>query len=66
MSPENGIWKGCGHKVKAIMLCDDPLCIAPYIEFLQDNPKELCYDCWKKEKELGDGQVKENGEDSLH
>ena len=49
--PENGIWKGCGHKVKAIFLCDAPFCIIPYIEFLEDNPKELCYDCWKKEIE---------------
>ncbi len=49
MSPENGIWKGCGHKVKMILLCDNPACFIPYAEFLNDNPKELCFDCWNKE-----------------
>jgi len=49
MSPEDGIWKGCGHKVTAILLCDNPACFIPYAEFLNDNPKELCYDCWKAE-----------------
>lgn len=49
--PENGIWEGCGHKVKMILFCDNPVCFTPYVEFLKNNPKQLCYDCWKKEME---------------
>lgn len=52
----NDIWEGCGHKVKAILLCDDPLCIIPWIEFLEDNPKQLCFDCWNKEMEVEHGR----------
>ena len=45
------VWKGCGHKMKMILLCDCPTCFAPYALFLQDNPKELCFECWQNDNQ---------------
>ena len=46
---KTGIWKGCGHKVKAIIIDNNPLSIAWYLEFEENNPKDLCMDCWEKD-----------------
>lgn len=51
MSPEDGIWKGCGHKVKMVLISASPTSLARYLRFLEGNQKELCYDCWKAETE---------------
>jgi len=46
---KNGRWRGCGHKVRAIILDNNPLSIASYLEFDENNPKDLCIDCWEKD-----------------
>lgn len=40
-----------------IAISSSPTSLSKYVRFLQGNPKELCYDCWKKEMELGDGKM---------
>lgn len=49
---KKGIWKGCGHPVKAIILDNNMISIACYMEFEENNPKELCLDCWEKENKI--------------
>jgi hypothetical protein len=46
---EKGVWKGCGHKVRAVILDNNLLSIASYMEFEENNPKDLCIDCWEKD-----------------
>jgi len=45
----DGKWIGCGHPVRALILDNNPLSIACYLEFEGNNPKQLCSDCWDKE-----------------
>lgn len=45
---EDGRWVGCGHKVRAVILDNNILSIATYMEFDNDNPDSLCLDCWDK------------------
>ena len=59
-----GVWPGCGHKVAAKFFRNDILSVTGVVEFMEDNPKQLCYDCWAKErglpydkKRLGDEKV---------
>jgi hypothetical protein len=49
MSPEDGIWKGCGHKSEPVFFKGDTLSVVAIVEYSEDNPKDLCYDCWAKE-----------------
>lgn len=43
-------WKGCGHSVEAMILDGNPLSIIPYLEFRENNPDELCWECWLKKR----------------
>lgn len=49
--PKNGIWMGCGHKIRPMLYCDKPCCtvvaITNQLDFQDDNPDDLCFDCWK-------------------
>jgi hypothetical protein len=47
-----GAWKGCGHKVEPVFFNDDPLSVFTLVEYSEDNQKDLCYDCWAKERGL--------------
>ena len=47
-----GVWPGCGHGVVPKFFRNDILGVARAVEFLDGNPKELCYDCWAKERGL--------------
>jgi hypothetical protein len=46
------IWKGCGHKTEPVFFKNDPLGVIAVVEYSEDNPKDLCYDCWAKERGL--------------
>jgi len=48
---KNGRWIGCGHKVRAVIMDNNALSIASYMEFEENNPKKLCIDCWEKERQ---------------
>jgi len=45
----DGKWIGCGHPVRALILDNNPLSIASYFEFDENNPNNLCIDCWEKD-----------------
>ena len=42
----------CGHGVVPKFFRNDILGVAMLVEFTEDNPKKLCYDCWAKERGL--------------
>lgn len=46
----SGVWSGCGHKVVPKFFRNDILGVMRLVEFTEENPKELCYDCWAKER----------------
>lgn len=50
-----GVWEGCGHPHKVLLFCDCTLHMIEYMEFVENNPKKLCWDCWQKEM-MGDGK----------
>lgn len=43
-------WDGCGHEVKLRFFRNDILSIIEVVEYTENNPNKLCYDCWKKER----------------
>jgi len=47
-----GVWKGCGHKAEPVFFKDDILGVVAIVEYSENNPKDLCYDCWAKERGL--------------
>ena len=46
----DGIHEKCGHAMKPILYCDNPVCFADYIVYLnfKDEHGDYCYDCFKK------------------
>ena len=62
------IWEGCGHKVEPVFFSDNILSVIAVVEYTENNPKKLCYDCWAKEsglpysKERLDRREKDKGE----
>jgi hypothetical protein len=46
--PDKKVWKGCGHRVKAVILDNNPLSVASHLEYLENNPRDLCLECWQK------------------
>jgi len=50
---KDGKWVGCGHELRAILVCDDPACgclfFHRYYDFLEYNHKGLCFDCFEKD-----------------
>ena len=47
-----GVWPGCGHAVVPKFFKNDILSVVGIVDFMDDNPKELCYDCWAKARGL--------------
>ena len=47
-----GVWPGCGHEVVPKFFRNDILGVARLVEYTESNSKELCYDCWAKERGL--------------
>lgn len=47
---QSGIWSGCGHKVKAIILDGNILSLTCHLEYLENNPKDLCHECWEADQ----------------
>lgn len=47
-----GIWNGCGHEVEPVFFSNNVLSVIRIMEYDEENPNELCYDCWAKERGL--------------
>ena len=58
--PKDGVWTGCGHKVRPLFYCHNIRCtmdvMTVYMEFRNDNPRDLCYECWKENGRDFDGR----------
>jgi hypothetical protein len=39
----------CGHRVELVLFSNNILSVIAVVEFSENNPKNLCYDCWAKE-----------------
>jgi hypothetical protein len=46
------VWEGCGHKVELIFFSNHILSVITVVEYTENNPRKLCYDCWAKEAGL--------------
>lgn len=46
-----GVWEGCGHKVRAVILDNNPFSVSSHLGYLENNPKNLCHECWLKDNE---------------
>jgi len=47
-----GVWKGCGHEVEPVFFSNSILSVIAVVEYDEENPDELCYDCWAKARGL--------------
>jgi len=41
----------CKKERGPVILDNNALSIAYHLDFMEDNPKELCIDCWLKDRE---------------
>lgn len=47
-------WKRCtkcGKERIPVVMNDDPYSVLCHLNFMENNPKELCLECWTKETE---------------
>ena len=55
---KNEIWEGCGHEVEPVFLSGgDVLSAVIAIEYMENNPKKLCFDCWLKEADVAEPSI---------
>lgn len=61
--PVGGKWTGCGHRLKQTMVGKDASIslLTRYVEFLHNNPRDLCWKCWHKDRGL-DNPLEEQDE----
>ncbi len=50
----NDKWYSCGHAVKEIIINMSDETLSEYLDWKNDNPKNLCLECWLKSKIISD------------
>lgn len=41
------VWS-CGHKVKPVFFRNEPFQAIIAVEYTENNPEKLCFECWRK------------------